>query len=369
MDGGALVGSGTYGCIFDPPLRCKDPRIRAMPRAVGKISEPVDVENEISVAVALQKVPNASKYFVLPVPSSVCEPVPEAQQPDRVSIQQCDMDAFQEKGFKGLIHFQMPYGGISISKRFGEKGAQPTKPVFPVLSMIRSLLESVAVLSLNGFIHFDLHARNVLVDPATERIRLIDFGMTVSSRQLTEESLQYKWRQYSPDFSPESPEITLIQGVREKVPVGKALLDMIKQKKSILEAETLLGLPRQFQYREFKQFWTTSRAVQANDWIAFMKLYWPAIDAWGLGVVLLHMYKLWIQFPSVTQSKEWTSNVSRIKEVLRGLLRMDPRQRFDAVEALSFFDPENPVVSSPSGKAWLEQRSQIRAAVKRETKA
>ena len=53
MDGGALIGHGTFGCVFDPPLRvlskasgeCKT--IDTPGRIVGKISEPEEVKNEI----------------------------------------------------------------------------------------------------------------------------------------------------------------------------------------------------------------------------------------------------------------------------------------------------------------------------------
>ena len=62
-------------------------------------------------------------------------------------------------------------------------------------------------------------------------------------------------------------------------------------------------------------------------------------------------------------SDDWPALSSQIKEILRGLLRMDPRKRFDSIEALNIFSPSSHVLSSSSGKAWLEQRQLIREQI------
>ena len=53
-----------------------------------------------------------------------------------------------------------------------------------------------------------------------------------------------------------------------------------------------------------------------------------------------------------------------IKSVCREMLKINPRERFDCVEALSFIDPENSILNTPTGKAWKKEKDAIRLAIK-----
>jgi len=83
------------------------------------------------------------------------------------------------------------------------------------------------------------------------------------------------------------------------------------------------------------------------------------IQAWGLGFIIIYLYSKAIAIKNV--SPDWPALSSQLKELLRGLLRMDPRKRLDCVEALNLFNPSSHVLSSGPGKAWLEQREAVRA--------
>jgi hypothetical protein len=51
MEGGALIGQGTFGCVFSKPLLCKSKKpFKGKATNVGKISEAIDIENEILAA-------------------------------------------------------------------------------------------------------------------------------------------------------------------------------------------------------------------------------------------------------------------------------------------------------------------------------
>jgi hypothetical protein len=57
---------------------------------------------------------------------------------------------------------------------------------------------------------------------------------------------------------------------------------------------------------------------------------------------------------------EEIEGISKIKLVIKGLITMDPRSRFDCLEALFELDPTNPMLRSPAGKSWLKERTLIR---------
>ena len=54
MTGGKLIGQGTYGCVFSPPLLCKKKKI---PQSkVGKLTSEDDIKAETKAYDALSNI-------------------------------------------------------------------------------------------------------------------------------------------------------------------------------------------------------------------------------------------------------------------------------------------------------------------------
>ena len=64
MEGGRFLGSGTYGCVFSPPLLCKTKRGKTTGK-VGKITLEPFAAQEVQVANRIRKVPLSENYFLL----------------------------------------------------------------------------------------------------------------------------------------------------------------------------------------------------------------------------------------------------------------------------------------------------------------
>jgi serine/threonine protein kinase len=337
MEGGALIGEGGYGCVFDKPLVCKDGRHF---KGVGKVSIPIDAQTEITASMYLSKIPEADKYFVLANAGSICKPAAIGKQTDIAGIQKCEI--IKKETMNGLIQYTMPYGGVSIATHL-----QFRPKNFRLENFAKHLLEGGAILALNGFVHFDIHNSNILIQNGAPRF--IDFGMSFTAKSISVSLLDERWKVFSPKWDFEPPEITCITGIRKNMSFQETLLEILNTRRVIRDSEVVLGISRKRQLREFIRFWNSSVAVKEKDYEAFFKLYWPAFDAWGLGVVIFNMYM------SIGYHN------SSIKEILRGLLLIDPRRRLDCVEALELLDPENQLVNSPAGKAWLKEKDIIRA--------
>lgn len=343
MDGGALLGQGTFGCVFTPPLLCNKKTYLPKKGEVGKITEPIDVVSEIKAADTLSKI--KGNYFVLPNPSSVCH-VDMKGQTD-TDLKGCNF--IKEVDTQDIIHFTMPYGGVSIRKMFTGASLTP----IPIIPFVKHILEGGTQLALHGYVHYDIHQENVLVQPKTLEPRFIDFGMSFSANSITQKVLDDRWKVYSPDYSPEPPEVTCITALRKGKVLNTVIQDIIKKKGVLRDAETMLGLSRQVQLKRYMKFWTSSKAIRDSDWVKFFQLYWTSFDAWGIGVVILNLIRM-------SDYKDLTI----LKPVLKGLLCMDPRGRLDCVEALLMIDPENTVINSAAGKAWRKERDIIRDAIK-----
>ena len=80
------------------------------------------------------------------------------------------------------------------------------------------------------------------------------------------------------------------------------------------------------------------------------------VDAWAIGHALAStLYKLSLS-NQFMKSAEWKQKSSAVKAVITGLLKASPRVRLDCVEALALYDPTNELLSSPTGKAWLQKK-------------
>ena len=358
MYGGAIIGQGTYGCVFDPPLLCEEALAikKNNQRTVGKLSQIGDVENEIYASKILSDIPKADTYFVLPNLNSLClNPVEIKKQVDQEGIENCN--AIKVFGTDEMVHYTMPFGGISIHNYLNKNSIKS----FPIQMIVTHMLEGCALLTLNGFVHYDLHTNNILLDSKTQVPRLIDFGFSFASQLLTNKVLEERWKRYAPSYPDEPPEVTIITGVRKGMQFDRVVKDVIQHKRPLKFAESYFGLTRQTQLRNFVSFWKSSQAVKNKDWLAFFRMYWPTFDAWGAGSIILKLYLFVLNIKELQKQPDWPSVSLRLKEILRGLLQMDPRNRIDCVEALAIFSPESSVVSSPSGRAWLQKKEEMRS--------
>jgi serine/threonine protein kinase len=352
MEGGKILGQGTYGCVFTPPLLCNKSNYKVKKGEVGKITEAIDYVNEKRAYTVLNNV--KGDYYVLLNPESECTPKNFDKQIDK-DVGQCKF--IKEYDNSAIIHFTMPYGGVSIRKVYTTFG---TAPPFSILSFAKHILEGGVNLALKGYVHYDIHQDNILLMENTFKPRFIDFGMSFSSHSISETVLNERWKVYSPDYSPEPPEITCITGIRNGKEIKNVVREIYMQKPVLQEAEISIGLSRKNQVTQFIKFWKSSKVILEKDWVKFFKLYWTGFDAWGIGVVLLSILRMNYMF-SLNQDKIKETN--QVKNVIRKLLYMNPRARFDCLEALSELDPTNQILMSDAGKSWLKERSIIRTAM------
>lgn len=382
MEGGRLFDEGTYGCIFDPPLLCEKAKQRKYVenlmkkrRYLGKISELADIESEVLAAIVLKRVPNYAKYFAVADPASVCSPADIEKQKDPAEVEKCGfIFTHRYASYEDTMHYVMPYGGLLISQ-FREKLSKPTVKPVSMRAFIKHLLEAGAHMLLNGVIHFDLHYRNVVVDARTSLPRIIDFGQTFLERDINEQTIRERRKMYEDvsrgtpgGKSTESPEVIMYTGVVNRRTPAQAALDIRKNNPYSRLAQQFLGVTQDEQTQALLRFWASSAAAQRQDWVSMFRMYWPGQDAWGIGIILVEMMKQWSYSAALREAtSDWEEIQSQMKELLRGLLQFDPRKRFDCLEALCVWDPENTMCLEGAGAAWLAQRAAVRAGVKRAT--
>ena len=366
MEGGRLLGQGSYGCAFTPPLLCKSKKASKW-KGVGKITEKGDALHEIKIANHLRKVPLVKNYILLPDPE-YCEPAPLKEQTDK-EIKDCEATSRQNSYKVQWTHSKqlfLPFGGTKpLGNMIMESNIHPK--YFDFFQFMRHILEAGSLLIVSGICHYDLHPNNFIQDPYGV-VRILDLGQAFEVQEIDDETVGSRWKQLMFGFekdapnpmvtNAEAPEITIINATRNQYEEDLAIENVVQGKAIFRDIEKILGVPRQTNIRELKRFFTSSEAVTNDDWVQFYKLYWTGFDAWSIGSLLLNILKYQMSWTEFLQG-EWQQKRMMVELTLKGLLHANPRKRLDCVEALFLFDPNNSWIKQ-FGKAWLVKRQAMR---------
>lgn len=352
--GGKLIGQGAYGCIFSPPLTCRGdtkPRQGWKTKKLGKMTEISDIKNEIMAAKVLGRFPDAKNYCILPEIDTLCKPAPMTIQREK-DLKDCE--ALEKYGTESMMEYELEFGGKTLKTRIQMSDFTNT---FPFFRFMGDMLEIGAFLVLHGCIHNDLHGNNIVMKNDF-RPRLIDFGRSYiynSINRATVEELTGVY--YDAGLGQIPPEVTAHHGINSGLQLKTIMEDIYMKKPGLLVAERVLGLSRKQQMMEFREFWMTSKCINDGDWVAFYKLYWPVVDSWAIGHNIIGILKRLLLSKKFVESEEWVKKQGVVKDILKRLLQTSPKKRIDAVEALALYDPTNDVVSSASGRAWLDAKA------------
>jgi serine/threonine protein kinase len=362
MKGGTLLGQGTYGCVFTPPLVCKT-KVKGKEKKVGKVTDEQEALHEITIANHLRKRPFADSYFVLPDPES-CSLGTRKSQTEK-DLPKCDV---LKTSWNETRQIFLRFGGKrAFTSMLLSSDIHPDR--FDFYMFMKQLLEIGSTLLLAGTVHFDLHPNNFLVD--TEGIvRVIDFGQAFLVADIQRETLGLRWKQLQFGdekdatsylvLNSEPPEVTIMNAIRNKYTVEDAIAKTVNGKKVFLDMEKYLQFGRTRSIEELEQFWRTSRAAAKQDWTQMWKLYWTGYDAWAIAALLLQVLKYQLSWPQFVND-EWKQRHIPVYAALKGMLQPNPRKRFDCIEALQVFDPKNEWLQT-YGNEWLALRQKQRAA-------
>lgn len=194
--GGEVIGSGGYGCVFRPQIRCNtsyktygdnkyDPNgiSKVMIRKYGK----EEYTELIKFMPLITTILNYDKYFMMSQ-ITACHPAPFTEE-DLINFDLIKCSGLKKRGFQkeninsvldDLYTINMPYGGDDVDV-FIKKNINNINVVKLFnTKMIELLKKGILPMNERGIYHGDLKSANILVEKTKKTIytRIIDWGLS-----------------------------------------------------------------------------------------------------------------------------------------------------------------------------------------------
>ena len=211
-NGGAVLASGGFGCVFSPALLCKGQTKRKRHTISKLMTERHALEEyrDISkIRDRLKSIPNYKDFFLVD-DISVCTPKPLAAS---------DLSNFKNKctalpkdditvdnindSLDRLLSLNIPNGGIDIDDYIFKNGAF-NKLLNLNTKLINLLNNGILPMNKHNIYHCDIKGTNILIDPSL-KTRLIDWGLCAQYKPFEQDTIPNTWYnrplQYNVPFS------------------------------------------------------------------------------------------------------------------------------------------------------------------------
>lgn len=194
IKGGKVIGSGGFGCVFKPAIKCKGQK-----RNENDITKLMKIKYAKGEYKGIQKykemldsIPNYADYFLVDG-FSICDPA----KLDEEDLQKFDKKCSALKKMKitssnvnsnlnKLMSLNMPYGGIDVGD-YVERIKMDYKKMSKMnISLVELLRKGILPMNERGIYHCDVKDSNILVQEnhgGDVNTRLIDWGLSTTFKE------------------------------------------------------------------------------------------------------------------------------------------------------------------------------------------
>jgi len=194
LKGGKVIGSGGFGCVFKPAIKCKGQK-----RTENDITKLLKIKYAKGEYKGIQKykemldsIPNYRDYFLVDG-FSICEP----DKLDEEDLQKFDKKCSALKKMKitssnvnesldKLRSLNMPYGGIDVGDYVERTRMNYKKMREMNISLVELLKKGILPMNERGIYHCDVKDSNILVQENNGggvNTRLIDWGLSTTFKE------------------------------------------------------------------------------------------------------------------------------------------------------------------------------------------
>lgn len=198
--GGALIGQGTFGCVFKPHLLCNGKQDFKDRKHVSKLivmrrEDDYRLNNELEIGQLILKSNKYNKYFS-PIISTCPINFKDIDDKDKYN---CNSANKYMDNKMILAKLKKVNGTNMIDTIDNIRG---TEAVYIFFDIYKDALEGIKFLTQKKIIHYDIKWDNLLYDTKVKRGILIDFGLSFQIKYLKFDSLK-KLKKYFYVFAPQ----------------------------------------------------------------------------------------------------------------------------------------------------------------------
>ena len=240
--GGAFINSGTYGCAFSPPLKCKKNTFHAYPRdndtfvskVIGKVFSDA---NAFSAELAeIERIDRFDPSHIFTVPFlGNCKTHKNSFKPSD-ETPKCHRHLTPTRAIYNQLMYE--YGGYDLATLY-EKPANQSIVIDDLVRAYLPILEGILRMQTAGYAHADIKPPNMLIDPTatqqTLKLYLIDFGLLTPLKDL---KIQFFLHEHHYPYYP--PEFRIFNSVRRGIYEHRSILQMCLDNFSFFHTGTFM---------------------------------------------------------------------------------------------------------------------------------
>ena len=173
-----FIGEGTYGCVFRPPIKCKNGKKYGTGK-VSKLMTDRAAQKEVKEYDILKNVDPQELYYPGPPISCKADPIDASTEikPNDCKLLQKDPNI---DNYSLLIYND---GGVDLDVFCKDKldaylAIDPQKQTDLFFLNAHNLLKGVQLFIKEDFIHHDIKPGNIVFEPSTYKFNFIDFGLS-----------------------------------------------------------------------------------------------------------------------------------------------------------------------------------------------
>lgn len=208
-----VIGVGSTSCVIDRPIECSGTESVGKDKGKGtiaKISRSSNIKEELENAEIIRRI-DPMNIFTIGY-RGVCVPKMNTKRIiEMLKHNSCSPRVFKKMGKNKLYQLLMDYGGVAVGSisPYLKIKYPSTKKLIPILltEVLRMLYAVYTLRSLN-ISHYDIHSSNILLNPDTMRLSLIDFGMMVEDSKIWEQFMSHNFMPR--DYSHYPPELLIL---------------------------------------------------------------------------------------------------------------------------------------------------------------
>ena len=325
MKGAGLLGTGSYGCVMGPPVRCQgETDVNNNNAVVGKIFRSVkDFNKEKSRNKQISKI-DPGNEFTLPVLGDCSVPIKNFTKEDEP--EKCSWIATHGK--RSLKQIMYKHGGVDITSmlKHVEDGGLWLDSLAPLM---RPLFKGIAVMNEKRLVHFDIKIDNLMYNKYDAKFYIIDFGLlTPVAHVYTRDRFRAYWKYDYQWYPPEFKLFHLLRKDALSYYTVETFMNFFAPNMHYVRLEKLpnevAALKEWFEYAKM-------HPVSATD---IIKQSASKVDTYSLGIVMYIIVSKFKKYGKVRNAHL----AERLMSLAHDMLRFDVRQRITADAALAKYD-------------------------------